>query len=133
MTVPHNASAKHGAQFTRYAATDVDRVAAVLDRHQGPQNAATEQRMALEAGMPERRFRSVLTEHDGTRWLLGKVNHSKAGEGGLFVAVAPEDAASLTAELRSKQDTLAHRLGRRQAMAEAMVEPSQLNLFERVA
>lgn len=113
---------KHGAEFTAYRPEDVERVRRVLDRHRGPHLAATEVVLAEECGMPERRFRQIVTGHDGTRWLVAKCR------GGIFLAVDPEDARALDAELRAKLDTLEARVGRRAWYEERMVAPQQLTL-----
>lgn len=124
---------KQGAEFTAYQLADAERVQRVLERHRGTANAATEVDLAREAGMPERKFRAILADFDGIpgRWLVGKVNRSKDTPGGIFLADDPEDAASLTAELRAKQETLDNRLGRRARWCGQRV--TQLGLFERGA
>lgn len=122
---------KHGAEHTAHDRVDLARVRIVLERHTGPERAATEQQLAREAGMAERKFRACLADYDGIAFLVGKVNRSKKSEGGIFLARSQDEAQALTAEIASKAETMGNRLGRRIAYAEEQQarRVEQLNLF----
>lgn len=123
--------AKHGAEHTTYHADEVALVEAVLVKHRGPERAVREVDLVAEVDLPERKVRAILAELDGERWLIGKVNRGAGVASGLFLATSAAEAASLSAEIRSKTTTLEARLRRRTEYAARLSAPArQLALGE---
>ncbi len=101
-----------------YDKLTVARVRAAMQRHLGPDQAATTKQIAAEMGLrDDRRLRAILADHDGDAMLLGKT------DAGIFMAETPEQAARFTAELTSKIRTELARLRRRKRFAKWMTLP----------
>lgn len=100
---------------TTYGPLDVKRVKAAMQRHSGPERAATTKEIAAEMGLrDDRKLRQILSDYDGDVILLGK-----SGDG-IFLAETPEQAAAFSAELDAKIWTQLKRRSRRKRFANAM-------------
>lgn len=105
---------------------DLATVEAVMQQHAGPLRAAPIGVIVQECGINERKVRAALSALDGVLFLQGEV-----GEG-RFLARTPEEAASMTARIRSRALDELVRLRRRRRYASAMALPQpveQLSLF----
>lgn len=115
------------ADRASYTALGVAAVKRAMDKHVGPDQAATTKQIAAEMGLrDDRKLRQILSDYDGEAILLGK-----SGDG-IFLATSPEQAAAFQAELEAKIWTLLKRRSRRKRLARAMfvrpVEQGRLEL-----
>jgi hypothetical protein len=124
---------KRGSRHTSYQPATVARVAELLANHEGPENAATWDRLAKESGIAQRRLRQIASDLDGVSWLIGYVDPDEVSEGepyGIHACRCPEDALSLTLHIRSKALDELGRLRRRRAYARAMRLPEPVAQLE---
>lgn len=127
---------KRGEKFTQHTADTVKAVAALLARHEGPENAATWDQLARESGLGRSQLRKVATERDGLDYLLGVVFPEDGSPHGVFVCVSPEQGEGMTRDLIARATTEMQRAKRRADFAVSMAlwpPVQQISFLGRIA